>query len=61
MPKATSLHDLYKDSLSVLQGWRIADISPSIRMMKPNRILGKPKTGRLVLTDTELVMHKLID
>lgn len=57
---ARDINSRYRDSLSVLKGWQIRDITPSIHIVKASGVLGKPKTGKLVLSETEMAMHQFM-
>lgn len=61
LTKARDLKKLYMDCFSVLQGWRIADISPSINIVAPTGILGKPTSNKLRLSEAEMMTHKAVN
>lgn len=60
MTKSKDLNSQYRDCFSVLQGWRIGDISPNINIVHASGVLGKPKTGKRVLSGAEMVKHKVV-
>ncbi|GLC48738.1 hypothetical protein PLESTB_000131500 [Pleodorina starrii] len=59
MPKARDFQEQYKDSLRVVQGWRIADIAENINIVNPDGVLGKPVPGNKLLSDSEMVIRRV--
>jgi hypothetical protein len=58
--KAKGIQGQYKESLSVVQGWRITDIASSINVVHPSGVLGKPVRGNLFLSDSEMATHRVV-
>lgn len=60
LTKQKDLISQYRDCLSVLQGWRICDISPNINIVESSGVLGKPKISKRVLSGEEMAQHKVL-